>query len=145
MTLTTDQKGSIAEMAIAWEATRLGVCVLRPMSNGARYDLVLDAGQLLRVQCKWAVQRGDVVQVRCRTCRRGRDGFIRTCYTADEVDVIAAYCPDNDRCYLLPIEKFAGRTMVLLRISPTRNNQQKGVNWAEEFEFAATMSRLVGP
>jgi hypothetical protein len=143
--LTTDQKGSIAETAIAHQAAKLGLCVLKRLNDGARYDLVLDVGRLLRVQCKWAVQRGDVVQVRCRTCRRGRDGFIRTCYTADEVDVIAAYCADNDLCYLLPIEKFAGRTMVLLRLSPTRNNEEKGVHWAKEYEFAATLTRLVGP
>lgn len=133
-------------MAIAWEATRLGLCILKPISEGARYDLVLDVGTLLRVQCKWAARRGDVVIVNCRTCRRGPNGsFIRSTYSADDVDLIAAYCLDLDAAYAIPIEVGAGRRSIALRVGPTGNNQMSGINWAKEFEFAATMSRLVGP
>jgi hypothetical protein len=143
--LTTDQKGSIAEMAIAYEDARLGICVLKPMYSGVGYDLVFDLGRLLRVQCKWAVQRREVVEIPCRTCRRGPEGFIRSCYGADEIDLIAGYYADLSRSYLLPIGEFAGRTMVALRLSPSRNNQRKRVNWAKNYEFAATLNRLVGP
>jgi len=60
--LTTDQKGAIAESSIAAAAIKLGIGVLKPLSDGHRYDLVFDVGtRLLRVQCKWAVRRGDVV------------------------------------------------------------------------------------
>jgi hypothetical protein len=38
--LTTDQKGAIAEMAIAWEATKLGIEVYRPLSEGGRFDMI---------------------------------------------------------------------------------------------------------
>jgi prevent-host-death family protein len=41
--LTSDQKGSIAEMAIAYNAIKLGVEVYRPLSDGTRYDLIFDA------------------------------------------------------------------------------------------------------
>lgn len=146
MVLTSDQKGSIAETAIAHEAAKLGLCVLKPMNDGTRYDLVLDVGRLLRVQCKWAPRRGDVIVVNCRTSRRGPNGtFIRTTYSAGEVDLIGAYCFELDACYLIPIARVAGRPFLTLRLSPTRNNQRKGVNWANDYEFAATLSRLVGP
>src|SRR5918996_1394706 len=70
--MTSDQKGVLAEAAVAWEATKLGVVVLRPFSP-VRYDLVFDTSErLLRVQCKWAIRAGDVVIVRCATSRRGR-------------------------------------------------------------------------
>jgi PD-(D/E)XK endonuclease len=53
--LTTDQKGAIAESAIAHEAAKLGVGVYRPLIEGGRYDLILEVNtQLIRVQCKWA-------------------------------------------------------------------------------------------
>ena len=55
--LTPDQKGAIAESSIAAAAIKLGIGVLEPLSDGRRYDLIFDVGsQLLRVQCKWAVQ-----------------------------------------------------------------------------------------
>jgi hypothetical protein len=59
--LTPSQKGAIAEQAIAFAAVRLCVPVLRPVAEGGRYDLVIDAGhRLLRLQCKWGQLKNDV-------------------------------------------------------------------------------------
>jgi PD-(D/E)XK endonuclease len=143
--LTTDQKGAIAEAAIALEAIKLGVEVYRPMAEGGRFDMIFVVDdRLLRVQCKWAPRRGDTVIVRCYSNRRAREGLRRRVYTADEIDAFAAYCPDLDRCYFLPIGSFAARTHVFLRLSPTRNNQRSLVNWARDFELAATLGRHDG-
>ncbi len=73
-------KGNVAELKIAAEAARLGIDVLRPMTEHCRYDLVFEVGgELLRVQCKWAPsrRRGDQSSG-CVTNRRGPNGFIRT-------------------------------------------------------------------
>ena len=51
----------------------------------------------------------------------------------------AAYCRELDRCYLVPFDLFAGRTQISLRLGPCRNNQNLGINWAKDFEFAATL------
>ncbi len=65
---STDQKGAIAESAIVCAALKAGVGVWKPVSDGERYDLILDVnGRLLRVQCKWAPRRGDVLSVGRRT------------------------------------------------------------------------------
>ena len=49
----------------------------------------------------------------------------------------------------LPIKEphlFAGRPAVQLRLSPAKNNQLVGINWASEYEFAATLGRhVLGP
>jgi hypothetical protein len=143
-TLTTDQKGAIAESAIVAEAVLLGVSVSRPIAP-ARYDLIFDLGHALhRVQCKWASLHGDVVIVRCRTSRRSRAGYVRTDYTREEVDAIAAYCLELDRCFYFPFASFPPQTAIQLRLSPARNNQRRLVNWADSFELDATL-RLLGP
>ena len=91
--LTTDQKGSIAETAIVAAATKLGIGVFKPLTDGERYDLIFDLRpRLVRVQCKWAGRRGDVVVVRCVSARRAADGLRHRPYTADEIDAFAAYC-----------------------------------------------------
>jgi hypothetical protein len=143
--LTTDQKGVLAEQAIVFEALKLGAGVFQPVGD-ERYDLILDLRpDLLRVQCKWATRTRDVVQIRTRTCRRGREGLIHRSYELGEIDAIAAYCADLDQCYLLPLEMSVGRTMVQLRIAPSRNNQQLRINWARDYEFRATLQQLQGP
>jgi hypothetical protein len=138
--LTTDQKGNVAELAIARAAIELGVDVYRPVGEGTRYDMIFEAGQTLwRVQCKWTPIYRDVIGLRCYSSRRNRHGLLRRMYVAGEVDAYAAYCPDNDLCYFVPFAAFGSRTQVSLRLGPCRNNQRAGVNWASDYEFAATL------
>jgi hypothetical protein len=89
--LTTDQKGVIAELAIARKAAELRIGVWGSYTV-ERYDLLFDLRpELIRVQCKWARRYGDVVVVRCYSNRRNRDGLLRRLYSADDVDAFAAY------------------------------------------------------
>ena len=143
--LTTDQKGAIAEMAIAWEATRLGIEVYRPITEGGRFDMIFLVGDdLARVQCKWAPRQGDVIVVRCYSNRRAKEGLRRRVYTADEIDAFAAYCPEVDRCYFIPFGAIPARSQILLRLGPTQNRQRELVNWAADYEFAAKLGRQDG-
>ncbi len=98
-----NHKGNVAELAIAAEAAKLGLSVLKPLTEHERYDLVLGiGGKLLRVQCKWAGLRDDVVRVRLGSCYHSPTrGYVRTTYGSEEIDAVAAYCPDLDKCYLL--------------------------------------------
>jgi hypothetical protein len=137
--MNPSQVGAVAEAAIALEATKCGICVLKPMFEGGRYDLVFDLGhELLRVQCKVARRRGAVVDVKARSCRRvAGGGYVRRTYGAHEVDAVAAFCPDIDACYVIPIGSFPKSGCLYLRLSPSRNNQQIGLNWASDYELGA--------
>ena len=136
--LSTDQKGAVAELAIATAAADLGIGVWGAYTV-ERYDLIFD---LLRVQCKWASRQGDVIVVRCYRNRRNRNGLLRQYYSPDEIDAHAAYCADVRKCYLLPIGEFANRIAIQLRLGPARNNQSLGINWAKDYEFAAKLGAL---
>jgi hypothetical protein len=143
--LTTNQKGLVAKTAIVHEAVKLGIGVALPL-NDERYDLILDFGsQLLRVQCKWAVRKNDVIVVRCYTCRRGPNGMIVRKYTSDEVDAFGVYCAEVGCCYLLPVERFITKQHVHLRLGPSRNNQRAKIHLAEDFEFGARLFGAPGP
>jgi hypothetical protein len=96
--LTTNQKGAVSETAVALAAMRLGIPVLKPLVEQP-YDLVFEiGGRFVRVQCKTGILRGAVIAVPVYRCRRTRDGLLKRGYSADEIDAVAAYCPDVDRC-----------------------------------------------
>ena len=138
--LTTDQKGNIAELAVARAAIERGVDVYRPVGEGSRYDLLFDIDRVLwRVQCKWTSIYRNVIGLRCYSSRRNRAGLRRRLYAAGELDAYAAYCPDNDRCYFVPFAAFGERTQISLRLDPCGNNQRAGINWAKDYEFDATL------
>ena len=43
---------------------------------------------------------------------------MRTVYTSAEIDALGLYCPQLDRCYLLPIADFPGQAFAHLRLAP---------------------------
>src|SRR5947199_1239874 len=93
------QKGAWAEAEIYAAAVRMDLLVLRPMTEGGRYDMAIDLEpRIVRIQCKWASRKGDVLVVYTGTCRCTPRGYVRTTYTCGEVDAIAVFAPDVDRC-----------------------------------------------
>jgi hypothetical protein len=122
---TPSQKGAIAETAIAAAAVELGIGVYRPVNEGERCDLIFNLHPMLvRVQCKWATRRGNIVAIRVCTSRLTPAGYLRTTYSEDEIDALAVYCLDLRQCYLLPASMVAGKSYIHLRLARSRNNQR---------------------
>ncbi len=136
-------KGNVAELKIQAELAGLGVPVLAPITEHERYDLVIGlGGRFLRVQCKYAPVYRGVICIRTESSRRSAQGFVRRPYTPGEVDAIAAYCPDTDRCYLLPMAIVGTSRQITLRISPVRNGQKACLNWAADYELSGAIAQL---
>jgi PD-(D/E)XK endonuclease len=136
--LTPTEKGGIAELAIAYEAARLGIVVSQPMMEGRRYDLIFDVpGELLRVQCKYAHMRNGVISAHLSTCRHTPRGYVKTTYAANEIDAVAVWCPETNRTYLLRHADLVGRHAIYLRVTPARNNQRTGVKMACDYTLGA--------
>ena len=139
-----NHKGNVAEAAVAFHAARLGLQAFRPLQEHGRYDLVLEVGAcLLRVQCKWAALCGDVVRIYIAGRQLTPRGYVGRLYVEDEIDAVAAYCADLDRCYLLPVALVAGKSMVHLRVSAAKNGQRAAVHWATDYEFPGAVAHLV--
>ncbi len=136
--LTSNDKGNIAELAIALEATKLGIEVLKPVSEHVRYDLAFDLGhRILRVQCKWARFQGAVVAVNLVGYRLTSRGSVRTKYSPDEIDAVAAYCHELNRVFFIPASEVTERAAVYLRIEEPKNGQRAALNWADDYSLGA--------
>jgi prevent-host-death family protein len=142
--LSTNQKGAIAEAEIAAAAAKLGIPVLRPAQEHGRYDMAFEiGGQLLRVQCKWGAfhRQAGVVKVNLSSSWCTPHGYVRSSYLAGEIDLLAVYCGELDRCYLLPSSQVIGRRGIYLRHSPPRNSQRACITLAGDHEFAGAVAQ----
>ena len=141
---TTNQKGAIAEAEVCCAAVWAGFSVYRPTNDHSRADLLLDRhGCTLRVQCKWGRYEKGVIKIRLSTCRlTPTQGYVRTTYSDNEIDAVAAYCPSFDTTYLLPIALVAGRREIFLRVDAARNNQAVGLKWARDYLFPGAIAQL---
>ena len=135
----SNHKGNVAELKIAAAAADLGIGVYKPLTEHGRCDLIFDVeGVLLRVQCKWARPQGDVLLIQTGgSYHSPTKGYVRSTYSANEIDAIAGYCAKNDTCYLLPIAEVEGHSAIHLRLAPARNGQYAGVRMASEYELGA--------
>jgi prevent-host-death family protein len=143
--LSTNRKGAIAETAIAAAATKLGIPVLRPIVDHARYDLAFEIGdRILRVQCKWGCARdeGAVIRVNLTSSWCTPTGYERRYYGEDEIDLVAVYHDELDRCYLLPSKLVAGLRSIDLRVKPPKNGQRACLNLAVDFELPGAIAQL---
>ncbi len=134
MAFDDEQKGAIAESQVAAAAIKLVIEVYTPILEDGCFDMIFafSDGELMRVQCKSASRQGDVVVIRSYSSRRTKTGMLKRVYTADEIDAAAAYCPDLDRCYLVPVAVVGGPRVIDLRLEPCKNNQRTAINWAEQ-------------
>jgi hypothetical protein len=140
--LTPSQKGAAAEAAITAAVIELGLTVLRPLCEGRRYDIVIDLEpELLRVQCKRAHRLKGVLCVGLQTNRCTPREYVSSSYTPAEVDAVAAYSPELNRSFLVPIDEACGRRSIRLRLDPSRNNQAEGIRWADDYELEAMIGQ----
>jgi PD-(D/E)XK endonuclease len=139
--MKTATRGNAAEARILAEFVARGLDVLTPFGSGHPYDLAVDLGasRFLRVQCKtaWLIGRG-CLAFHCRSTDHGRgrqpyDGL---------ADLFGVHLPANDAVYLVPVAEVPGH-VGRLRLEPARNNQRRGVRFADDFEIGCwTPDRL---
>jgi prevent-host-death family protein len=141
--LTSNDKGNVAEMAIALEATKLGVDVLKPLSEHGRYDLAFDiGGRVLRVQCKTARRRGEVLVINLISSWHSPSGYVRNRYQPGEVDLIAAHDHESTSSYLFPFELVSGLSAFQLRLSPPKNGQRASIQFAADHTLPGAIAQL---
>ena len=133
----TKSKGDISELSVAVALAKIGYLVSKPLGENQRYDLIADDGERLhRVQVKTGRVRGGVMMFSCcSTHGHRRTGNLATRPYTGQIEMLAVYCPQNEKVYLLP-EADLTRTKIQLRLVAPRNNMTKTIRWASRYELA---------
>ena len=130
----TKTKGDASEMRVILALSEAGYAVSIPFGENHRYDLIADDGsRLLRVQVKTGRLRGGVIKYSCSSSHAHRGGYRRSYF--GEIELLAVYCPQTRKVYLLPESQFVA-TQSHMRVHPPKNNIKKGIRWARHFELA---------
>ena len=138
--MDTKLKGNITELKIATKLVEMGCTVSFPFGENARYDMIADwEGTLYRIQCKtgrYLPEKGKIIiSTQSTKCYRNHNEDInkRSSYIG-EIEYIGSYCPQLDKCYLIPI-KDCPKGALSLRIDTPRNMQIDNIIWAEKYEI----------
>lgn len=131
--METATKGNTAEAAVLGGFVQRGFHVLVPFGGGQPYDLLVDLEDraFLRVQCKTARYYRGCVTFNARTTDHGHG---RRPYHG-VADAFGVYFPPTQSVYVVPVRE-ASTFTIGLRLGPTRNNQRRGVRFADDYEIA---------
>ena len=134
MMTTTIEKGDITDAMVLAACLRARYVVLKPVSVRHRYDLVIDRGKgFERVQCKTGRLVRGSIRFRAHSSqahwKKGRHSY------RGQIELFGVYCPDNDRCYLVPVDDVP-ETIANLRVEATKNKQATKVRFAAKYEMS---------
>jgi len=120
------------ELRFAAEFIRNGWNVFLPYGDDSPIDLLTQkSGEYKRIQIKATRSKNGVLFGRLKSSNNWQ---VKK-YSKNEIDFFGIYDAENKKGYLLPIESVEGMTEITLRINKTKNNQQKNVRDANDFEY----------
>lgn len=109
--MNSKQQGDIGVAAATLYYTKLGYVVSYPLTDNARYDLVVDRGGVLtRIQCKTSTRRNGtshIVQLATSGGNRSWTG-VRKNISQKECDIVFVWC-DNGSLWEIPTSEIDGR------------------------------------
>jgi len=114
--------------------------VLEPIGDCDRYDCVIDRGNgFERVQVKTGrLKKGSVVFPACSSHYHTKHGQITDTFKRSyegQVELFGVYCFETGKCYVVPLKDLSVKSAVSLRVDSTKNNQDKRIRWACEYEL----------
>jgi hypothetical protein len=127
-------RGDITEAAVLSALARHGLSVAIPFGQDDPYDLIVETRdfRLVRVQCKTArLGRGGTLLF--NSCSTDHGGGTRD--YRGRADVFGVFCPALERVFIVPVEDTA-RYKTSLRLRPARNNQERRVRYADDYDIA---------
>jgi PD-(D/E)XK nuclease superfamily protein len=134
----TQKTGDISEQASITRLLQCGYVVLQPIGQMHRYDLVIEdaEGKFWRVQVKtgWVNEDRSIIKFATASSmnytvkNKGWRSYRGQC------EYFAVYVEDLNKVYLLSIDD-VGTSLATLRLVPSKNNQEKNVRWAKDYEL----------
>lgn len=96
----TKDKGDLGNLKAQVRFAEEGWMVLNPNTEHAPFDFVAYKDKaFVRVQVKYKKVVKGSIPVCFRTCWSDKNGTHIKHYDLSEIDVMAIYCPDTDKCY----------------------------------------------
>lgn len=133
--------GEITEQQVALEFLKKGYLVSKPLVQSSRYDFIVDINhRLYKVQVKTGTVKEDAyIEFATSTSHTNTQGTINLSYSQEDVNFFATMY--QNECYLIPFE-LCGKRIQRLRLIPTKNNQTKGILFAEEYRLDKVLERI---
>jgi hypothetical protein len=127
--------GEIGERIAIGELAKFGIDVLLPMSDNLPFDfIVFKNNKFFKCQVKTTKSVTEYNSLHFSLTSNNWNKGTEHKYTSDEVDVFI--CCDLNTIYLFKFDELVGKKDLYLRYSSPKNNQDKGIWFAQEYRIS---------
>jgi len=127
--------GEVSEYRVISKLLEEGYKVYDGCTENDKVDLVIEKDKgLKKVQVKTVRHEGDKLKMSVSSSIVNMTETRKEEYTKEDIDLFIGFCPENNNFYKIDVEDTASHSLTL-RLEPTKNNQSKGIKWAEDYEI----------
>ena len=125
--INTRRKGAIAVAAAINYFTKQNRSVFVPIADCDKYDIIVDNGNLERIQCKYTSEKSnkDSFAVRLLTFGGYRQKTYKTKYINGDFDLLFVRCSNGSK-FLIPAENIVGKSEIAV-------SSKKNSPWTKYF------------
>lgn len=129
------RKGNKAEAVVLAEFVQRGYPVLLPFGDNEKYDLVVEINDSFKsIQVKKGTLRNGCIHADLRYKIGAKR--VRSEKYFGKVNIVAIWCEENGKIYLLDLEKYGSKSYARLRLDKPKNNSCiTTINWAEKYDI----------
>ncbi len=136
--MTNKEKGELVEQIVITEFLKLGVPVSKTIGDNQPYDIIIDLkGKLYKVQIRAGWKQNNTLKVSFQSSRMNTKVDYKIT-NKDKVDLYVTYCFENEKCYVIDVNKIKNINSVCLQLNDECKNGRVS-NFAKDFELKTIM------
>lgn len=144
----TQDNGLIGHTMVLNRLVELGYEVLLPWADYLGYDLAYLVSKEETYFGFFTFKTLEVIRIQCKVAWLSKDGSYIAFNTSTltkrltkhvgyhgKAEFFGVYSPDTRKTYMISVAGAGKGSEMKLRLRPTKNNQEKYVNWAKDYEI----------
>lgn len=140
--MNTKELGNLGEIIATKRCMEKGFIVSFPYGDRARYDLLIDNGNnILKIQIKSCNPKNNILKCNLYSTQydilkiNKNNRSKKILYNKEQIDGFIVVNLESQKCYYVDIENINKSGTMHLRLISAKNNQNKNINLASDYEF----------
>lgn len=131
---TTKEKGNIGLAKTIAELTVQKIHVSIPIEEDLKYDLISEKdGVCKTIQVRYCTPSNNALAVKLKSVWSDKKGNHIIVRKKGDFDILAVYCPSNDKVYFVDDKSFENTTVIYLKLMETKGNNQHTARMASDY------------
>jgi len=131
---TKKEKGNVGLVKAIASLTVQKIHVSIPIEEDLKYDLIAEKNGICKtIQVRYCTPSKGALAVKLKSVWSNKKGNHIVVRQKGDFDILAVYCPSNDKVYFIDDKDFKNTTVIYFRLSKPKGGNQHKIRMAEDY------------